>query len=74
MYLYDWQKHQVKNYTILQSLPSNTVYALVKTPIGKVRMSTDKGLAFIDHGKVTTEQNGLFIVGNGYTVKKITIE
>lgn len=32
LYLYDWQKHQVKNYTISQSLPSNTVYALVKTP------------------------------------------
>lgn len=53
LYLYDWQKHQVKNYTISQSLPSNTVYALVKTPIGMVWMSTDKGLAFIDHGKVT---------------------
>ncbi len=53
LYLYDWQKHQVKNYTISQSLPSNTVYALVKTPIGKVWMSTDKGLAFIDNGKVT---------------------
>lgn len=39
VYLYDWQKHQVKNYTISQSLPSNTVYALVKTPIGKVWMS-----------------------------------
>ena len=53
LYLYDWQKHQVKNYTISQSLPSNTVYALVKTPIGKVWMSTDKGLAFINQGKVT---------------------
>lgn len=53
LHLYDWQKQQVKNYTISQSLPSNTVYALVKTPIGKVWMSTDKGLAFIDHGKVT---------------------
>ena len=53
LYLYDWQKQQVKNYTISQSLPSNTVYALVKTPIGMVWMSTDKGLAFIDHGKVT---------------------
>ena len=53
LYLYDWQKQQVKNYTISQSLPSNTVYALVKTPIGKVWMSTDKGLAFIDHGKMT---------------------
>ena len=53
LYLYDWQKHEVKNYTISQSLPSNTVYALVKSPIGKVWMSTDKGLAFIDHGKVT---------------------
>ena len=53
LYLYDWQKHQVKNYTISQSLPSNTVYALVNSPIGKVWMSTDKGLAFIDHGKVT---------------------
>ena len=53
LYLYDWQKHQVRNYTISQSLPSNTVYALVKTPMGKVWMSTDKGLAFIDHGKVT---------------------
>lgn len=53
LYLYDWQKHQVRNYTISQSLPSNTVYALVKTPMGKVWMSTDKGLAFIDYGKVT---------------------
>ena len=53
LYLYDWQKQQVKNYTISQSLPSNTIYALIKTPIGKVWMSTDKGLAFIDHGKVT---------------------
>lgn len=50
LYLYDWQKHQVKNYTISQSLPSNIVYALVKTPIGKVWMSTDKGLAFINQG------------------------
>ena len=53
LYLYDWQKQQVKNYTISQSLPSNTIYALIKTPIGKVWMSTDKGLAFIDHGKMT---------------------
>ena len=53
LYLYDCQKHQFKNYTTSQSLPSNTVYALVKTPSGKVWMSTDKGLAFIDHGKVT---------------------
>ena len=53
LYLYDCQKHQIRNYTTSQSLPSNTVYALVKTPSGKVWMSTDKGLAFIDHGKVT---------------------
>ncbi len=53
LYLYDRHKHQLKNYTISESLPSNTVYALVKTPKGKVWMSTDKGLAFIDHGKVT---------------------
>ena len=26
LHLYDWQKQQVKNYTISQSLPSNTVY------------------------------------------------
>ena len=53
LYIYDWQKHQLKNYTTEQSLPSNTVNALMKTPGGKVWMSTDKGLAFIDHGKVT---------------------
>ena len=53
LYLYDSQKHQIKSYTTKQSLPSNTVYALVKAPSGKVWMSTDKGLAFIDHGKVT---------------------
>ena len=53
LYLYDRHKHQFKNYTISESLPSNTVYALVKTPKGKVWMSTDKGLAFINHGKVT---------------------
>ena len=53
LYIYDWRKHQLKNYTTEQSLPSNTVNALMKTPSGKVWMSTDKGLAFIDHGKVT---------------------
>ncbi len=53
LYIYDWRKHQLKNYTTEQSLPSNTVNALMKTPGGKVWMSTDKGLAFIDHGKVT---------------------
>ena len=34
LYLYDRHKHQLKNYTISESLPSNTVYALVKTPKG----------------------------------------
>ena len=53
LYLYDCLKHQLKNYTTEQSLPSNTIYALVKAPSGKVWMSTDKGLAFIDGGKVT---------------------
>ena len=53
LYLYDSRKHQIKSYTTAQSLPSNTVYALVKAPKGKVWISTDKGLAFIDHGKVT---------------------
>lgn len=53
LYIYDWQKHQLKNYTTEQSLPSNTVNALIKTPSGKVWMSTDKGLSFIDRGKVT---------------------
>ncbi len=52
LYLYDLRKHQVKNYSTAQSLPSNTIYALFKYSDGKIWMSTDKGLAFIQHGKV----------------------
>ena len=53
LYIYDWQKHRLKNYTTANSLPSNTVNALMRTPDGRVWMSTDKGLAFIDRGRVT---------------------
>ncbi len=52
--LYDLQSHRVKNYTTAQALPSNTVYAFVRDGSGRVWMSTDRGLAFIDHGKVTS--------------------
>lgn len=50
--LYDLKTHHIKTYTTAQSLPSNNVYALLKTPMGKVWMSTDKGLAFVEHGQV----------------------
>lgn len=50
--LYDLKTHHIKPYTTAQSLPSNNVYALLKTPEGKVWMSTDKGLAFVEHGQV----------------------
>lgn len=50
--LYDLKSHQLKTYTSEQSLPSNNVYALLKTPRGKVWMSTDKGVAFVEHGQV----------------------
>lgn len=50
--LYDLKSHHIKTYTTEQSLPSNNVYALLKTPNGKVWMSTDKGLAFVEHGQV----------------------
>ena len=50
--LYDLKTHQVRAYTTGQSLPSNNVYALVKTSNGRLWMSTDKGLAFMSQGKV----------------------
>lgn len=53
LYFYDMLTRRMKNYTTAQSLPSNTIYALVKSPKGKVWMSTDKGLAFIYQGNVT---------------------
>lgn len=53
LYLYDMRHHKVTNYNTTQQLPSNTVYALTKTPDGKLWMSTDKGLAFLQNGKVT---------------------
>lgn len=51
--LYDFKTHHITQYTTQQSLPSNNVYALLKTANGKIWMSTDKGLAFISDGKVT---------------------
>lgn len=53
LYLYDFKTHAIKQFTTSQSLPSNNVYALLKTPNGRVWMGTDKGLAFIKDGKVT---------------------
>ena len=66
LYLYDWQKHQVK--TILSRslcLPTPSM-PWSRRPIGKVWMSTDKGLAFISHGKVT---NLNFVQGIGAGVQ-----
>ena len=51
--LYDFKTRHITQYTTQQSLPSNNVYALLKTANGKIWMSTDKGLAFISDGKVT---------------------
>ena len=51
--LYDFKTHHITQYTTQQSLPSNNVYALLKTANGKIWMSTDKGLAFISDDKVT---------------------
>ena len=50
--LFDFKTGKVKTYTTQQSLPSNNVYALLKTPSGRLWMSTDKGLAFMMNGKV----------------------
>lgn len=50
--LYDFRTHQFKTYTTHQFLPSNNIYALVKTSNGRLWISTDKGLAFISQGKV----------------------
>ena len=50
--LYDMNKHRFKVYTTQQSLPSNNVCALLRMPNGSIWMSTDKGLALMEHGKV----------------------
>ena len=50
--LYDFKTHQVRAYTTAEMLPSNHVFALVKTSDGRLWMSTDKGLAFMSQGKV----------------------
>ncbi len=52
--IYDLQSHRVENYTTAHALPSNTVYSFVRDSAGRIWMSTDRGLAFIDHGKVTS--------------------
>ena len=50
--LYDLKTHHFTTYTTKQSLPSDNVYALLKTSNGSIWVSTDKGLALLDHGKV----------------------
>ena len=52
LYDYDLKTTKLKNYTTQESLPSNTVYGLIKGINGKLWLSTDKGLAFIYQGKV----------------------
>lgn len=52
LYDYDLKTNKLRNYTTQESLPSNTVYGLIKGKNGKLWLSTDKGLAFISHGKV----------------------
>ena len=52
LYDYDLTTNKFRNYTTQESLPSNTVYGLIKGKNGKLWLSTDKGLAFISHGKV----------------------
>lgn len=52
LYDYDLKTNKLRNYTTQESLPSNTVYGLIKGKNGKLWLSTDKGLAFIYQGKV----------------------
>ena len=52
LYDYDLTTNKFRNYTTQESLPSNVVYGLIKGKNGKLWLSTDKGLAFIYHGKV----------------------
>lgn len=52
LYDYDLKTNKLRNYTTHESLPSNTVYGLIKEKNGKLWLSTDKGLAFIYQGKV----------------------
>ncbi len=52
LYDYDLKTNKLRNYTTQESLPSNTVYGLIKGKNGKLWLSTDKGLAFIYKGKV----------------------
>ena len=52
LYDYDLTTNKFRNYTTQESLPSNTVYGLINGKNGKLWLSTDKGLAFIYHGKV----------------------
>ena len=52
LYDYNLKTNKLRNYTTQESLPSNTVYGLIKGKNGKLWLSTDKGLAFIYHGKV----------------------
>ena len=52
LYDYNLKTNKLRNYTTQESLPSNTVYGLIKGKNGKLWLSTDKGLAFIYKGKV----------------------
>lgn len=51
-YFYNLKTNKIRIYTTHESLPSNSVYALVKGADGKLWISTDKGLALMNHGKI----------------------
>lgn len=46
-YFYNLKTNKIRIYTTHESLPSNSVYALVKGADGKLWISTDKGLALM---------------------------
>ena len=49
---FDLKTHAIQTITTDDGLPSNTIYTLVKRASGRIWVSTDKGLAFIEKNKV----------------------
>lgn len=63
VYVYHFTKHQSRQITTANGLPSNYVRSLVKSRDGRIWIATDEGLAFVKSGDASKVVNANYCYG-----------